>query len=176
MKILALIGSLRQGSYNRIIFENYKKLLDPRVEISEGIISDFPFYNEEVKEAGIPAVVSRVAEQIQTSDIVLIFSPEYNYSIPGVLKNAVDWLSKAQPQPFIGKKVSILSASPGKLGGARMQYHLRQVGVSLDMQILNRPEVMISEVHKKINAQGELTDEDTKKFLKSHIDQLMKLS
>ena len=174
MKILAIVGSLRKNSYNRMIFENYKKMLDPKIEISEGKISDFPIYNDDVREAGMPEMVTRVAEQIRSADLLLIFSPEYNYSIPGVLKNALDWLSKVQPSPLSGKRTSILSASPGKLGGARMQYHLRQVGVTLDLQIMNKPEVMISEVHKKLNAQGELTDEDTKKFLKSHADQIAK--
>lgn len=173
MKIVAIIGSLRKKSYNRQIFNAYSGLLAGRAEITEGRIADLPHYNDDVREAGIPASVQLLADQISAADGIIFFSPEYNYSVPGVLKNAIDWISKLSPMPFAGKTVSIVSASPGKLGGARMQYHLRQTGVALDMHIMNRPEVMISEVHKKLDADGKITDADTEKFLGIHIEKFI---
>ncbi len=149
-------------------------MASPLATVVEGSISEIPLYNDDVREAQTPQAVLDLAEKIRSADAVLFFSPEYNYSVPGVLKNAIDWLSKVPNQPFAGKSVSIISASPGKFGGARMQYHLRQIGVFLDMRFLNKPEVTISEVHKKTTPQGELTDEETKKFLRSHLDEFLK--
>ncbi len=168
MNILAIVGSFRKGSYNRIIFNHYRTMVSGQADITEGKHDDFPLYNEDVKEKGPPESVLKLAEQIRSAHGILIFSPEYNYSMPGLLKNTLDWMSRLPNQPFAGKPVSILSASPGKLGGARMQYHLRQVGVALDMNILNKPEVMISEVHKKLSPDGQITDTDTAKFLMTH--------
>lgn len=170
MNIVGMVGSLRQNSYNRMVFNFYQKMIQGSSELTEGKIADFPLYNEDLRENAPPAAVTRLAEQLRQADAILFFSPEYNYSIPGPLKNAIDWVSKLTDQPFAGKPVSIVSASPGKFGGARMQYQLRQVGVFLDMRFLNRPEVTIAEVHKKVNAQGELTDEDTRKFLALHFE------
>lgn len=173
MKILGIVGSLRKKSYNRQVFQAYATMLAGRAELIEGRIIDIPLYNDDVREAGVPESVQRLCEQIKTADGVIFFSPEYNYSIPGVLKNAIDWVSKVPPVAFAGKTTSIISASPGKLGGARMQYELRKTGVALEMLMLNRPEMMISEVHKKVDGEGKITDADTSKYLGIHIEKFL---
>jgi chromate reductase len=111
-----------------------------------------------------------MAEAIRAADGVVIVTPEYNYSVPGVLKNAIDWLSRLPSQPFAGKPLAIQSASPGALGGARAQYHLRQMLVFLDAMVLNKPEVMVSGAASKISPEGELTDEATRKFLAGQLE------
>lgn len=168
MKIVAIIGSLRKQSYNRAVFEAYREIAMKEADISEGRYEEFPLYNQDVQDGGFPPAVSQLAEQIRAADGVLFFSPEYNYSVPGAMKNALDWLSRVENQPFNGKAASILGASPGKLGTARMQYHLRQIGVFLNLSFMNRPEIMISEAHKQINEQGLLTDPKTKQHLQGH--------
>jgi chromate reductase len=102
--------------------------------------------------------VQTLREQILRADALVIATPEYNYSMPGVLKNAIDWASRPPSQPFEGKPIALMSASPGGFGGARAQYQLRQVFIYLNGLILNRPEAMISAAHTKFDAQGELTD------------------
>ena len=166
-KIIGLVGSLRKDSLNRQVFNHYKELSFPNLDLNEGEISDIPPYNEDCKE--IPNSVSYLSEQILNSDAVLFFSPEYNYSVPGQLKNTLDWLSRQSPLPLDGKKASIIGASPGNVGTARMQYHLRQIGVFLNIDFLNKPEIMISNAHKKI-ANNRVTHSETLDHLKKHIE------
>jgi len=172
MKITAIIGSLRQNSIHRGIFESYKELAKEFFTLEEGVIRNIPLYNE---DDGGNDIVHQLAEQIYHSDGVIFFSPEYNYSVPGVLKNAIDWLSRATPQPFSGKSASIIGASPGQIGTARMQYHLRQIGVYLNLHFLNKPEVMISGSNDKIK-NGIINDESTLSFLKHHAEEFHKFT
>ena len=172
MKITAIIGSLRQNSIHRVIFESYKELAKEFFTLEEGVIRNIPLYNE---DDGDNDIVHQLAEQIYHSDGVIFFSPEYNYSVPGVLKNAIDWLSRATPQPFSGKSASIIGASPGQIGTARMQYHLRQIGVYLNLHFLNKPEVMISGSNDKIK-NGIINDESTLSFLKHHAEEFHKFT
>ncbi|MEZ5496242.1 MAG: NADPH-dependent FMN reductase [Gammaproteobacteria bacterium] len=172
MKITAIIGSLRQNSIHRGIFESYKELAKQFFTLEEGVIRNIPLYNE---DDGGNDIVHQLAEQIYHSDGVIFFSPEYNYSVPGVLKNAIDWLSRATPQPFSGKSASIIGASPGQIGTARMQYHLRQIGVYLNLHFLNKPEVMISGSNDKIK-NGIINDESTLSFLKHHAEEFHKFT
>ena len=172
MKITAIIGSLRQNSIHRGIFESYKELAKEFFTLEEGVIRNIPLYNE---DDGDNDIVHQLAEQIYHSDGVIFFSPEYNYSVPGVLKNAIDWLSRATPQPFSGKSASIIGASPGQIGTARMQYHLRQIGVYLNLHFLNKPEVMISGSNDKIK-NGIINDESTLSFLKHHAEEFHKFT
>lgn len=168
MDIAVIIGSLREESFNRKLFNAYKDLAKEAYNFKEVDIRNFPLYNQDLEEASFPEVVENVADRIRECDGVLIFSPEYNYSIPGFVKNAIDWLSRVDDQPFAKKAVGILGASPSPNGTARMQYHFRQVGVTLDMRLLNKPEVMVSKANEKFNEQGDLTDEATQKILRSH--------
>jgi chromate reductase len=128
-------------------------------------IGTFPLYNEDVRAEGFPAPVKEMRERVRNSDAVLFATPEYNYSVPGVLKNAIDWASRPPDQPFDGKPVAIMGASPAPSGTARAQYHLRQTCVYLNMFPVNRPEVLIAGADKKFDAEGRLTDETARKFL-----------
>jgi chromate reductase len=170
-----LIGSLRRESLNRKLFESYRTLVGERATFEEGTFRELPAYEEELRQSALPEAVTRLADQIRASDGVLIVSPEYNYSVPGALKNAIDWLSRVKDQPFAGKPMALLSASMGRLGGARMQYQLRQIGVSLDARIMNKPEVMVGEAQKQFDADGHLTDEGTGKILGAHAEAFLKI-
>ena len=163
----AISGSLRSGSYNTAALRAAAELAPEGVTIVEEGLADIPIYNEDLKAAGLPAAVSRLQAAIASADAVLIATPEYNYSVSGVLKNAIDWVSRTDPQPFANKPVAIMGASPGALGTARAQYDLRKMFVYLDAHLLNKPEVMISAAHTRFDADGKLTDEATRKFLAS---------
>lgn len=165
-KVIGMIGSLRKDSFNRVLFNEYKILAKDHFELVEGEIRDLPLYNQDLD--GTSEVSNDLAAMIKDADGVIFFSPEYNYSIPGVLKNAIDWLSRDDRKPFDKKPTAIIGASPGNLGTARMQYHLRQVGVSLNMNIINRPEVMVGKAFDKIK-DGKLTDDSTREFLMKHV-------
>lgn len=158
MHFLGISGSLRRQSLNTAALRACTQLLPPGVTMALADISAIPLYNEEIREQGLPAAVQTLREQILKADAILIATPEYNYSIPGVLKNAIDWASRPPSQPFEGKPIALVSASPGGFGGARAQYHLRQVFIYLNGLMLNRPEAMISAAHTKFDAQGNLTD------------------
>jgi chromate reductase len=167
-KVIAIIGSHRKESVNRQIFNNYKRLAKDLFVLEEGDISQIPLYNQDIEKE--PDSVSALAELINDSDGVIFFTPEYNYSIPGVLKNAIDWLSRSELKPFNDKLAAVVGGSPGNIGTARMQYHLRQVGVFLNLHFLNKPEVTIGKVFSKV-ADGEITDQDTIDLLNRHIQQ-----
>lgn len=158
IRILAIGGSLRQGSYNHLLLEQARRQAPEGMDIEIADLSDVPLYNGDTQARGFPASVQRLAAQAARADAFLIATPEYNYSIPGVLKNAIDWLSRVPEAPFQGKPAAIASASMGGLGGARAQYHLRQVLVYLDLHPLNKPELFVSAAHEKFSVDGELTD------------------
>ncbi|BFM09582.1 NADPH-dependent FMN reductase [Halioxenophilus aromaticivorans] len=166
MKIAVVIGSLRKESVNRAVFEQYAEFNKDVFQFEEFAIGDMPLYNQDIQA---PDFIQQRAQAIADCDGVLIFSPEYNYSVPGVLKNALDWWSRAEPQPFAGKPTAIIGASPGAIGTARMQYHLRQVGVFLNMRLLNKPEVMIGGAYDKV-IEGKIVDDGTVEFLQTHAE------
>jgi chromate reductase len=163
----AISGSLRSGSYNTAALRAATELAPDGVDIVEAGLADIPIYNEDVKAMALPDAVVRLQHAIASADAVLIATPEYNYSIPGVLKNAIDWVSRTDPQPFANKPVAIMGASPGTLGTARAQYDLRRMFVYLDAHLLHKPEVMISAAHTRFDADGRLTDPATRTFVAS---------
>jgi chromate reductase len=167
LHFVVLLGSLRRGSYNAAVARALPALAPPGVTIAPlGSIGDFAIYNGDVEAQGIPAPVAAMGEAIAKADGVIVVTPEYNYSIPGGLKNAIDWLSRLKPQPFLDKPVAIESASPGVLGGARAQYHLRQTFVMLEARVFNKPEVFVGHANQKIDARsGELTDAPTRDII-----------
>jgi chromate reductase len=165
MKILGISGSLRKGSYNSMALRAAQKLAPQGMSIEIADISRIPLYNDDVRAAGEPAEVAALKAQIRAADAVLLVSPEYNFSIPGVLKNTLDWMSRPPEPPFDGKVVALMGASPGPVGTARVQYDLRKVMVFMNAFTVNKPEVFISNCAGKFNAQGELTDEATAKFI-----------
>ena len=165
LKVLGISGSLRKGSYNSAALRACGELLPPGMTLNITSIADLPMYNQDVFDAGIPESVKRFEAALRAADGVLIASPEYNFSVPAVLKNAIDWVSKLPKQPWQDKPIAIFSASGGPLGGARVQYDLRRILGQLWGHVLPRPEVFIGAAPTKIDAQGHITDETTRKFL-----------
>ncbi|HEX2478855.1 MAG TPA: NAD(P)H-dependent oxidoreductase, partial [Geminicoccaceae bacterium] len=160
--VLGVAGSLRQKSYNRAALRAAIELAPAGMTIETFDLGPIPVYNEDVKEQGFPPPVQELREKIRATDALLIVTPEYNYSIPGVLKNAIDWASRPPDQPFDGKPIAIMGASPGRLGTARAQYHLRQCFVFLNAYIMNRPEVMIAGAPQMFDDELRLTDAGTR--------------
>jgi chromate reductase, NAD(P)H dehydrogenase (quinone) len=167
--VLGISGSLRKASYNSAALRAAQELAPSGVIITHADISQIPVYDDDVRVQGLPPSVVGLVEQIATADAVLIATPEYNYGVPGVLKNAIDWVSKAPDQPFRHKPVAILGASMGAIGTARAQYDLRKVFVSLDAHILSQPEIMISTAQTRFNAEGHLTDQLTRELIEKQI-------
>src|SRR5437588_8330379 len=142
--VLAICGSLRQGSFNKAALRTAIEEKPPGMTIETADIGSIPLYNEDVRALGFPPPVERLRGQIAAADALLFVTPEYNYSIPGVLKNAIDWASRPPDQPLAGKPAAVMGASQGTTGTVRAQYHLRQIGVFVDLRFINRPEVMIA--------------------------------
>ena len=165
MKVLGISGSLRKGSLNTMALRAAQKLAPQGITVEIADISRIPLYNDDVRAAGEPAEVAALKAQVRAADAVLLVTPEYNFSIPGVLKNMLDWMSRPPEPPFDGKVVAIMGASPGPVGTARVQYDLRKVLVFMNTFTVNKPEVFIASAAGKFNAEGELTDETTAKFI-----------
>jgi chromate reductase len=159
INVLAICGSLRAGSYNRAALRTAIELKPPGMTIETADIGSFPLYNEDVRAQGFPPPVETLRRQIAAADALLFVTPEYNYSIPGVLKNAIDWASRPPDQPFAGKPVAIMGAGAGMAGTARAQYDLRRCCVFLDMHPINKPEVLIGQAQTKFDVEGRFTDE-----------------
>ena len=165
IRVLGLAGSLRRTSYNRGLLRAAQVLAPDGMTVDVFGIDEIPLYNEDVNQAGLPASVDELRSRIRNADALLIATPEYNYSIPGVLKNAIDWISRPPQQPFADKPVAIMGASAGPFGTTRAQHHLRQCFVFLDAHVLARPEVMIPSAKDKFDSQGDLVDETSRRFL-----------
>ncbi len=172
LNVITLCGSLRKGSYNAMVQRALPALTPDNMMLKPApSYADFPLYNADVQNtSGFPAPVNALADAIRAADGVIFISPEYNFSIPGGLKNAIDWVSRLQNQPFAGKPIALQSASPGPLGGARVQYDLRRAMVFLDAFTLNKPEVFIGNCASKFDEKtGELKDEATRNFIKQQL-------
>lgn len=166
IRLLGICGSLRKGSFNRRLLQAAREELPEGARLDLADIGAVPIYDGDVESAGFPASVLRLKEQIRAADALVIATPEYNYSVPGALKNALDWCSRPpQENPFRGKPLAIMGASQGLLGTVRAQYHLRQIAVSLDMHVLNRPEVMLGQAEAKFDAQGRLSDDKARELV-----------
>ena len=170
--VVAICGSLRKGSFNRQLMTASMGLAPAGMTIKEApSFASFPIYNFDDQQAtGVPASVEALSAAIKAADGVLVVSAEYNWSIPGGLKNAIDWVSRLQNQPFAGKPVALQSASPGPVGGARVQYDMRKAMAFLDAFVLNKPEIFIGNCMSKFDEKtGELKDEQTRGFLKQQL-------
>ncbi|PHK96169.1 hypothetical protein CR162_04870 [Pseudoroseomonas rhizosphaerae] len=169
LSVVTLCGSLRAGSYNAAIQRALPELAPEGMSFSvlEGL-GDIPLYDADLQAKGFPAAVTAMGEAIRAADGIVIVTPEYNYSIPGVLKNGIDWLSRLPDTPFAGKPMAIQSASMSVLGGVRAQYHLRQVAVFLDALVLNKPEVMVASAQQRVQ-DGKLTDEGTREVIRKQL-------
>jgi chromate reductase len=169
VRILGIAGSLRRGSVNKATMGSKQELAPAGMTIESFDIAPIPLYNEDVRQQGFPAPVEDLRTRIKAADGLLIVTPEYNYSIPGVLKNAIDWASRPPEQPFDGKPIGLMGASAGVLGTGRAQYHLRQCFVFLNALVMNRPEVMIPAAQNKFDDSGKLTDQATRDFRTEHL-------
>ena len=172
-QIAAISGSLRKYSYNSGLLRAVVELAPTELEFNIQGISEIPPYSTDVQDRGLPRAVQVLIDNVRHADAVLIATPEYNYSIPGVLKNAIDWISRAEDQPFDGKAIAIMGASRGRLGTARAQYHLRQVFVYLNGMVMNRPEVFVGAAHEKHDQYGNLVDALTREFIAEFLDSML---
>jgi len=173
LNILGFAGSLRNGSYNKALLRVAADLVPKDTKLDIFDLEGIPLFNQDL-EKSMPEKVKEFKAKIRSADAILIATPEHNFSIPGVLKNAIDWASRPYgDNSFDGKPVAVMSASTGMLGGARAQYQLRQVFIFLNMHPLNKPEVFVTFANQKFDEKGKLTDEKTKEFIKPLLEALV---
>jgi chromate reductase len=173
VRILGIAGSLRRQSYNRALLRAATQLAPEGAAIDIFELDGIPPFSED-DEQDPPAKVVEMKRRIREADAVLFVTPEYNYSIPGVLKNAIDWAARPYgDSAWSGKPAAIMGASPGRIGTARAQYHLRQVMVFLNMFPLNQPEVMVGAANERFDAEGNLTDEQTREYVRRLVQSLV---
>ncbi len=171
--IVGICGSLRRQSFNRAALRAATALVPENAKLEIAEIGGLPGFNQD-DEANPPAQVVELKKQIRAADAVLIVTPEYNYSVPGVLKNAIDWGSRPYgDSAWFGKPVAVMGASMGTLGTARAQYHLRQSFVFLNMFPVNQPEVMIANAAERFDADGNLTHEPTREMIRKLLASLV---
>jgi chromate reductase len=173
LNILAFAGSLRKGSYNKMLLRAAVDLAPDEATIEVFDLEEIPPFNQDFEQSP-PGRVKDFKAKIKAADAILIVTPEYNYSVPGVLKNAIDWCSRpVGDNSWEGKPVAIMSASTGMLGGARAQYHLRQTFVTLDMRPVNKPEIMVNFAAQKFDEKGNLIDDKTKELIRTLLTALI---
>ncbi|NND70351.1 MAG: NAD(P)H-dependent oxidoreductase [Rhodothermales bacterium] len=169
--VVAISGSLRDESHNTRILKAARSIAPYGMEIRVTDISDVPMYNDDIFKQGFPSSVDRLRWEIESADAVLIATPEYNSSIPGVLKNTLDWISRPPNQPFNEKPVAILGGSPGRLGTVRAQAHLREVLNGMSAYVLPKPEVFIGQVSDAVG-EDSFRDERTAQFVTRLLESL----
>ena len=173
LNILGIAGSLRRDSYNRAALRGARELVPDGAKLDIFELNGIPCFNQD-DELQPPAKIIELKTQVRAADAILFVTPEYNYSIPGVLKNAIDWASRPYgDSAWTGKPVAVMGASIGMFGTARAQYHLRQVFVFLNMHPLNQPEVMIAKAAERFDANGNLTDEKTRDLIRRLLQDLV---
>jgi chromate reductase len=171
--ILGFAGSLRKNSFNKSLLRAAVELCPENAKLEIFDLEGIPPFNQDFENQP-PEDVRNFKEKIRAADAVLISTPEYNYSIPGVLKNAIDWASRPYTDnAFEDKPVAVMSASTGMLGGSRAQYHLRQTFVFLSMYPINYPEVIVPFAKEKIDKDGKLTDEKTREKIRELLESLI---
>jgi chromate reductase len=172
VRILGIPGSLRKASYNRAALRAAQQLVPADVTLEVFDLDGIPPFNQD-EERQPPPRVTELKARVRAADAVLFSTAEYNYSVPGVLKNAIDWASRPfGDSAWTGKPVAVMGASVGMLGTARAQYHLRQIFVFLDMHPVNRPEVLIGGAAQRFDERGELTDETSRKLIGQLLESL----
>src|SRR5215472_16552205 len=171
--ILGIAGSLRRDSYNRAALRTATTLVPAGAMLETFALDGIPVFNQD-EEENPPATVVELKRQMREADAMLFVTPEYNYSVPGVLKNAIDWASRPYgDSAWNGKPAAIMGASLGALGTARAQYHLRQMLVYLNMFPINQPEVMIGNAAARFDTEGNLRDATTQDFIRQLLQHLV---
>lgn len=173
IKVLGISGSLRAGSYNRMALRAAQALAPAGMTIETCEIGNLPHYDGDVEAIGIPAPVMAFREKVRAADALLIATPEYNASISGVLKNAIDWASRPPQQPLDGKPIAVFGASPGATGTVRAQIHLRQILANMNGLVMVQPNVLIGMAGQRFDASGELVDSATKQFVQDMLVRLV---
>lgn len=166
IRVAALCGSLRRASYNAAALRYAIKVAPAGMTITPAEIGDLPHYNDDIRAEGYPPAAGRLRQALSEADAILFVTPEYNFSVPGVLKNALDWASRPPNPPFDSKAVAIMGVSGGQVGTARVQYDLRKMMVFLNAFPVNKPEVFINFAANKFSEDGELTDETAQDLIK----------
>ena len=173
LRILGIAGSLRKASFNRGVLRAAAKLVPEGASLEIFELDGIPGFNQD-QEQDPPEKVVEFKRKIGEADAILFVTPEYNYSVPGVLKNAIDWASRPYgDSAWNGKPAAIMGASIGAIATARAQYHLRQMMVFLNMLPVNQPEVMIGNCSDKFDEQGELADEETRQYIRKLLENLV---
>jgi chromate reductase, NAD(P)H dehydrogenase (quinone) len=169
--IIGFAGSLRKKSYNRALLEAARELAPEGLLVETIEIGELPFYNADVEALGDPPSVTGFKAALQQADGLLIATPEYNDGIPGLLGNALDWASRLPGRaPLAGKPVAVMGASPSQIGTARAQHHLRQILSHVHARTLPPPELLVGQAHHRFDAELRLTDDPTRKVLRSLLE------
>lgn len=170
IRVLGIIGSLRASSYNAQLLHAAMALAPSDLSIVPVTLGDVPLYNADVEAQGDPPGVAALRAAVRDADAILFASPEYNYGVPGVLKNAVDWISRPpKDSPFSRKAAAIMGASQGPSGTMRMQLQLRLALQSVEMYVMPKPEIVVTHAKDKFDAAGNLTDEKTREHVASFL-------
>ncbi|MFC6619320.1 NADPH-dependent FMN reductase [Deinococcus radiophilus] len=176
LKIIGISGSLRKNSYNTALIRAAQELTPEGTTFEIVEIGELPLFNED-HEQDPPQVVKDLKAKIEAADAVVFATPEYNYTIPGVLKNAIDWASRPYGNnSWAGKTAAVMGASIGGIATARAQYDLRKTFVFLNVHDVKQPEVMVAQAQNSFDEQGNLTNEDTKKFIRQQLEALVELT
>ena len=178
IQLVGMSGSLRKGSYNTMLLKAALKLLPADVSMEIISIADIPLYNADLDLPAAkqrPEAVEHFRKMLTDADGILISSPEYNYSIPGGLKNAIDWASRGEDSPLLHKPIAVVGATTSLWGTARMQVAFHNVFLFLDMKPVYKPEVLVAQAEKKFDKNGNLIDEMAKKLLKQKLEALKEM-
>ncbi|HEU5167513.1 MAG TPA: NAD(P)H-dependent oxidoreductase [Chitinophagaceae bacterium] len=178
IQLVGMSGSLRKGSYNTMLLKAAAHLLPANVSMDVVSIEDIPLYNADLDLPAAkqrPEVVEHFRKMLTDADGILISSPEYNYSIPGGLKNAIDWASRGEDSPLLHKPVAVIGATTGLWGTVRMQMSFHNVFLFLDMKPVYKPEVLVAQAEKKFDRDGNLVDEMAKKLVKQKLEALKEM-
>jgi len=176
IKLLGISGSLRAQSYNSAALSVVGSVLPEGMEFEVASLDELPFYNADVEERGFPAAVESFRKKVAAADALIFAVPEYNFSVPGVLKNALEWLSRPPDPPTNGKPCAVFGASVSPLGTARGQFHFRHICVSLNMIPVNVPHVDITNAKTKFDAEGLLIDQASVDLIRQLVDELRRLT
>jgi chromate reductase len=174
LNLVGICGSLRRGSYNRMLLQIVIGMLPDDVTVTTAEIGDIPLYNADLDTADPPAPVRRFREQIAAADGLLIASPEYNYSVPGGLKNAIDWASRPANSSVLNQKpIGIMGTAAGRFGSVRAQLNWRQVFLFTESYVMLKPELIVPNAAQVFDANGTLQDEALREFIQTYVDAIV---